>query len=82
MIRIPIHLYIGEAEAEPKTHVVEIGETLFGIAKEYKATLGDLVEWNNLKNPDTIFAGQKLIVIEPLKAWELNAPGFCLIPSM
>lgn len=62
MIRIPIHLYMGEAEAEPKTHVVEIGETLFGIAKEYKATLGDLVEWNNLKNPDTIFAGQKLIV--------------------
>lgn len=60
MIRIPIHLYI--PETEPKTHVVEIGDTLFAIAKQYKATISDLVEWNHLADPNMIFAGQKLIV--------------------
>jgi LysM repeat protein len=69
MIRIPIHLYVPPSEEiadevidEEITHVVEIGETLFQIAKEYKVTLAKLIEWNKLENPDTIFAGQKLIV--------------------
>lgn len=61
-IRIPMHLYIPPAEEKETTHVVEIGETLFQIAKQYKVTLAELVEWNNLEDPDMIFAGQKLIV--------------------
>lgn len=61
-IRIPMHLYIPPVEEKETTHVVEIGETLFQIAKQYEVTLTELVEWNNLEDPDTIFAGQKLIV--------------------
>ena len=59
-IRIPMHLYI--PPDEQTTHVVEIGETLFGIAKQYKVSLTDLLEWNSIADPDMIFAGQTLIV--------------------
>ncbi len=60
MIRIPMHLYQGE----PKqiTHKVEIGDTLYKLAQKYAVTLSQLVEWNNIKDLDAIFAGQTLIV--------------------
>lgn len=60
MIRIPMHLYQGE----PKqiAHRVEIGDTLYKLAKKYEVTLAQLVEWNDIKDLDAIFAGQTLIV--------------------
>ena len=41
-------------------HIVEIGENLTEISNKYKLNLGDLIEINNLKNPDSIKVGQKL----------------------
>ncbi|HBG01833.1 MAG TPA: hypothetical protein DDW87_09715 [Firmicutes bacterium] len=60
MIRIPIHFYLGAAEQV--THRVEIGDTLYKIAQQYKVTLAQLVEWNEIEKIDTIEAGQILIV--------------------
>ncbi len=60
MIRIPMHLYQGELKQT--THTVEIGDTLYKLAQKYEVTLAQLVEWNNIKNLDAIFAGQTLIV--------------------
>mgnify|MGYP000876377640 CR=1 FL=1 len=60
MIRIPMHLYLGEAQ--PVTHRVEIGETLYEIAQAYKVTLTQLAQWNNLQDLNSIMAGQTLIV--------------------
>lgn len=60
-IRIPIHFYLGDS-AQATTHTVEIGETLYEIAKQYKVTLSELVEWNEIKDINNIFAGQVLIV--------------------
>ncbi|HHW72310.1 MAG TPA: LysM peptidoglycan-binding domain-containing protein [Firmicutes bacterium] len=61
MIRIPMHFYLGESAAR-KQHTVEIGDTLFKLALQYKVSLKELVEWNNLQDPNQITAGQVLIV--------------------
>lgn len=60
MIRIPIHFYLGETPQT--THTVEIGDTLYKIGQQYKVTLSQLVEWNELKDINNIIAGQVLIV--------------------
>ncbi|WP_461359648.1 LysM peptidoglycan-binding domain-containing protein [Candidatus Darwinibacter acetoxidans] len=72
MIRIPIHFYLGEAQERP-THTAEIGDTLYEIALKYKVTLAQLVEWNNLPDPNQIMAGQVLVV-----GSVLGPPGPCL----
>lgn len=61
-IRIPIHFYLGDVKPQQVTHTVEIGDTLYKIAQNYKVTLAQLIEWNKIKNMDNILAGQKLIV--------------------
>lgn len=61
-IRIPIHFYLGDADVEPVTHKVEIGDTLYKIAVKYNITLAQLIEWNEIQDIDTIMAGQLLIV--------------------
>ena len=43
-------------------HIVQKGENLTEISNKYKLSLGDLIEINNLKNPDTIKVGQKLLL--------------------
>ncbi|NMB01633.1 MAG: LysM peptidoglycan-binding domain-containing protein [Firmicutes bacterium] len=60
MIKIPMHLY--ERDPKPVTYKVEIGDTLYQIAQTYKVTLAQLTQWNELEDPDSILAGQVLIV--------------------
>jgi len=43
-------------------HVVQIGENLTEISNKYELNLGYLIEINNLKNPDTIKVGDKLLL--------------------
>ena len=43
-------------------HIVQIGENLTEISNKYKLNLGYLVEINNLKNPDSIKVGEKLLL--------------------
>ena len=43
-------------------HVVQIGENLTEIANKYKLNLSYLIEINNLKNPDSIKVGEKLLL--------------------
>jgi LysM repeat protein len=43
-------------------HIVQIGENLTDISNKYKLNLGYLIEINNLKNPDSIKVGQKLML--------------------
>jgi LysM repeat protein len=44
------------------THYVKPGETLSGIAAMYGVTVQALMQANGLKNPNLIYAGQKLII--------------------
>ncbi len=46
----------------PKTHIVKKGDTLYSIAIKYDLTIQQLKELNNIKDPDDIKPGQKLIV--------------------
>ena len=43
-------------------HIVQIGENLTEISNKYKLNLGYLVEINNLKNPDSIKVGEKVLL--------------------
>ena len=50
--------------AEPKKeyYTVVKGDNLTKIAKKYNTTVAQLVAWNNIKNPNLIYTGQKLRV--------------------
>ena len=57
----------GQADAAlPATHTVAPGETLSGIARRYGLTVGDLLAWNALDNPDQVIAGQELTLAPPV----------------
>jgi LysM repeat protein len=43
-------------------HKVQIGESITEISNKYKLNIGYLIEINNLKNPDSIEIGQKLLL--------------------
>ena len=41
-------------------HVVRPNQSLFGIAQAYGSTVNDIVDANELPNPDTLVIGQSL----------------------
>ena len=43
-------------------HIVQIGENLTDISNKYTLKIGYLLEINNLRNPDSIKVGQKLMI--------------------
>lgn len=43
-------------------YTVKKGDTLSGIAMKYKTKVDTLVKWNNIKNRNLIYPGQKLRV--------------------
>ncbi len=53
------------ATATPETeriHIVARGQTLFSIALRYNVTVGELMRANNLRNPNLIYPGQRLVI--------------------
>lgn len=49
-----------------KTHKIENGQTLSGIAKQYGTSVDNLVAWNdNISDPDKIYAGSEIKVSDP-----------------
>jgi LysM repeat protein len=46
-------------------HIVEKGETLMAIAKEYNTSLAEIIQANNLKNPNSIQIGQIIEIPNP-----------------
>jgi murein DD-endopeptidase MepM/ murein hydrolase activator NlpD len=45
-------------------HIVQKGETLFSIAKQYNCTSQELLDYNNITNASKIFVGQKIKIPE------------------
>ena len=67
------------AAAEPpsltyKTVVVKPGDTMGRLARRYGTTVDDLLSANSLKNPDRLFAGQKLKIPQVVQR-ETPAPS-------
>ena len=54
---------IQQSDFTNKFHIVKIGENLTDISNKYKLNLGYLIAINNLKNPDSIKIGQKLLLM-------------------
>lgn len=52
-------------EPEPQTYTVKRGDNLTKIARKFGVTVSDLVRWNNIKNPNLIYPGQKLLIRAP-----------------
>lgn len=51
----------GEPGAQ-KVYLVEAGDSLGGIASRFGVTLDELINANNLANPDFLFSGQRLVI--------------------
>jgi LysM repeat protein len=47
---------------KPCHHIVKAGETLSGIAAMYGVTVQAMMQANGIKNPNWIYAGQKLVI--------------------
>ena len=43
-------------------YTIKRGDTLWSISRRYGVTIQDLVKWNNIKNPNLIYAGNNLII--------------------
>ncbi|MFI5626609.1 LysM peptidoglycan-binding domain-containing protein [Nocardioides sp. NPDC051685] len=63
-------LSVAQAETARKTHTVQPGETLSGIAEKYGVEVDDLATWNQIADPARIRAGAKLVVSRPAKPAE------------
>lgn len=51
---------VNETQNKPVYHTVQAGETLSYIASKYKTTYTAIANLNGIKNPNLIYAGQKL----------------------
>jgi LysM repeat protein len=60
-------LFLSPVEAapsatDPVVHIVRWGESVFLIARRYGTTINAVVSTNNLRNPNFVYAGQRLII--------------------
>lgn len=69
----------GTTTTAPTTsiYIVQVGDTLNAIARRFGTTVAELMRLNNLKNPDRIVVGQKLVV----PGTGGGAPGSVVPPS-
>ena len=63
-----------EVNSTGKTYyTIKRGDTLWGIARQYGTTVQNLIEWNNIKTPNLIYPGQRLILYGKSNTSTLNA---------
>ncbi|MCL4249310.1 MAG: LysM peptidoglycan-binding domain-containing protein [Anaerolineae bacterium] len=56
---------VAAAPAEPLIHIVQRGEYLSSIARQYGVNWTDIAAANNIYDPNTVFAGTRLIIPAP-----------------
>ena len=44
-------------------YLVKQGDTLDQLAKKFRCTVDDICDWNDIKDPNVITVGQKLIIM-------------------
>ncbi|MDQ3394259.1 MAG: LysM peptidoglycan-binding domain-containing protein [Bacteroidota bacterium] len=63
------------------THIVQQGETLYGLSKKYNVPLQELAAWNKLKYNDPIKIGQSILVNSPPNVTNKVAPDVIKTPE-
>lgn len=53
---------VGSAIPQHEEYIVKVNDVLWKIAKQFQLTYQVLVDHNNIKNPNLIFPGQKLLI--------------------
>ncbi len=43
-------------------YLIQKGDTLSAIARDFKVSVDDICKWNNISDPNKIEVGQKLII--------------------
>lgn len=61
-IQDAVNSYLNANKNNVVYYTIQKGDNLTKIAKKYGTTVNQLVAWNNIKNPNLIYAGQKLRV--------------------
>ncbi len=67
LISLACSITVAAQQTKPKTHTVELGNTFYGISKQYGITVDQIKKWNNLSSY-SLRAGQVLIVSDPQNA--------------
>lgn len=62
-------------------HVVEAGESLFGISRMYNVTIAEIQQWNNIQGTD-IEIGNRLVIYETVQNDEQPAPSISEVEQM
>lgn len=57
-----VNAKLGINKPKEEYYVIQKGDNLTKIAKKYGTTVNQLVAWNNIKNPNLIYAGSKIRV--------------------
>lgn len=51
------------------THTVDVGQTLYSVARQYNVSVRDLAEWNNITTSERVKVGQTLVVKQPKRSF-------------
>jgi len=62
----PVSVAVETATPQPRAHVVTRGQTLAQLANEYRVPLANLVEWNQIQDPNLVLVGQIVMLEAPL----------------
>lgn len=68
-----------QERADTTAHTVQSGETLSEIAAKYGVSAEEILAFNELDNPDAIYAGQQLLI--PGQVGE-PAPQACTVSNL
>lgn len=55
------------------THTVDIGQTLYSVARQYKVSVKELAAWNNFGTDERVKVGQVIIIKAPSKSYSPTA---------
>lgn len=63
VLEIIINSNNGQTNQSQKiSYTVQRGDTLWGISRRYGVSIQNIVSWNNIKNPNLIYTGNKLVI--------------------